>query len=113
MLWKIQEWKNQIKWQIKWAYQRVVHGHDERALWSLHVYIDPIIVAHLEYQLKHGSGYPLELTNKKWKKILKAMHKGFRPAPTALEEVKKYSKWKKDRALALVLFSIYYDWLCN
>ena len=104
-----------LKWKlwkpILWAYQRVVRGYDDRVTWCLHEYIDPMITAHLEFQLAEGSGYPVELTRKKWNVILKTMLKGFREEPNILGNKKAYKKWQKDRTKALVLFSIYYDWL--
>lgn len=93
---------------IKWAWQRVTRGYDDRVLWSLSEYIDPIILAVLKSHREIDGWHPIGITAKKWNKALDVMIAGFQPEPN-WSKVSEYKKWKKNRDKALVLFAFYYD----
>lgn len=74
-----------IKYEIKWAWQRIFRGYDDRTVWSLKSDIYnhlPKIIRSLE---ETAHGYPANPFNKKneinslkqWKEILEKIAKGF------------------------------------
>ena len=66
-----------IKLEIKWAWQRVFRGFDDRWYWSLYGMITEIIPKCIRKIRKDGTGYPGNITNKEWKIILKKIEDGF------------------------------------
>lgn len=89
---------------IKWAWQRVVRGYDDRLYWAMDEYLDPIILAGLRNLRENGHGYPSGLTEKKWNQILDKMMVAF--------ELDKYSVNRKNhikRKDGMALFAFYYD----
>lgn len=95
---------------IKWAWQRVTRGYDDRLFWSMDEYLDPIIRAGLTHIRKEGLGYPNGLTKAKWNKILDTMIAGFQPEPNIMTS-KEWKKWVKNKQKALTLFALYYNQL--
>ena len=93
-----------MKQTIKWGWQRLTRGYDDRVLWSMAEYLDPIIIAVLKNLRENSHGYPIGIPEKKWKKVLDTMIKGF----TADDLTKK---GYQDRQKALVLLAAYYDQL--
>ncbi len=77
------------KYEIKWAWQRVFRGYDDRLIWNLHSYLSdylPVIVRRLA---KIAHGYPSSINKKSkanfknigdWKKTLEKIAKGFESA---------------------------------
>ncbi len=89
---------------IKWAWQRLTRGYDDRLFWAMDSYLDPIILAGLKNLKENGMGYPPGITQKKWNKVLDTMIEGF--------EIDTFSERNmKKRKKALVLFAFYYDTL--
>lgn len=93
---------------IKWGWQRLTRGYDDRIFYSLASYIDPMIVAHCEYLRLEGHGTPISFTEKKWKKILDTIIKGLSPEPD-WKKVSEWKKYRKDREKALVLLAMHWD----
>ena len=93
--------------QIKWAWQRVVRGYDDRVLWDIS-HLDSQIVAVATYLRDEGHGRPMGVTQKKWNKVLNTLIEGFSPEPDWKngKELKKYIKKRKE---ALVLLAYYWD----
>lgn len=61
--------------RIKWAFQRMFRGYDDRAYWGLDTYIAGIVIPTLKYikEKKNGIPYIKEVENfdeKEWDKIL-------------------------------------------
>ena len=94
--------------QIKWAWQRVVRGHDDRLFWDMSTYLDPMVLAMAKHIREHGHGYPTGLTKKKWDKGMDVIIKGFRPEPD-VPSAKAWKIYMKDRQKALVLLAYYWD----
>lgn len=94
---------------IKWAYQRLTRGYDDRLFWDMSEYLDPMIVAFIDNQRKNGCGYPSDMTEKKWNKVLATIHSGFVPEPEIGASKKVWSKYLKSRDKALVLLAFYWD----
>jgi hypothetical protein len=92
---------------LKWAWQRVVRGYDDRLFWSFSNYVDDMVVAHVTHLRSDNHGYPHGLTQKKWNKVLDTILKGFRPEPDTFS--KGWKKYRKDRQKALVLLAFYWD----
>jgi len=93
---------------LKYAYQRLTRGYDDRLFWSLADYVDPMIVAHVRNLAVMGNGHPAGLTEKKWQKVLITILAGFGDEPTS-GDVKEWKKYMKTRQKALVLLAFYWD----
>ena len=77
---KINDWK----FEIKWAWQRVFRGYDDRLTWDLHSYISDYLPKLIREMKKMAHGYPSSHTGKseiknikQWKEILEKIAKGF------------------------------------
>ncbi len=104
MIYKLQDMKN----RVKWAYQRIVRGYDDRLHWDLAEYLDPMIVAQARYLRDYSVGHPSSITQKKWNKVLDTIIKGFGEEPDAYHS-KAWKKYRKEREKALVLLAFYWD----
>lgn len=101
-----------LKYKIKWAWQRVVRGYDDRLFWSMAEYLDPMVVAHVKNQRGQSHGHPANLTEKRWNKVLDTILKGFVEEPDILKNGHTTASWRKyhkDRTEALVLLAYYWD----
>lgn len=94
-----------MKNEIKWAWQRVFRGYDDRLFWAMDEYLDPIIIAGLKNLRENGHGTPYGLTLKKWNTILDKMIEGF---STEDDDLTLPAKAYKKQQEALVLFAFYY-----
>lgn len=94
---------------VKYAWQRLVRGYDDRLFWSMSHYIDPMIVAHIKNLREDGHGHPSNITEKKWNKILDTIMLGMGEEPEMLAGVKAWNKYRKDREKALILLAFYWD----
>lgn len=109
--------------QIKWAYQRVVRGWDDRACWSIDHYLCKIMIPILKQYKKGLHGYPAlvmknsdkldkhgnpteetdELCEKRWKEIIDGLIDMFEVAKNVndkhwfVQDSKTYSKKLSDR----------------
>ncbi|PIQ14560.1 MAG: hypothetical protein COW67_13150 [Flavobacteriales bacterium CG18_big_fil_WC_8_21_14_2_50_32_9] len=63
--------------EVKYAYQRVVNGYDERILWDIAEYLNRVLIPVLKKFRENKYGYPNGLTQKAWDKELDIMIKGF------------------------------------
>jgi hypothetical protein len=75
--WSVYYWFSDIKFEIKYACQRVFKGYDDRSNWNLNAYYAEEINRGVLYMAEHSSGCPEELTPEKWKKILHQISFGF------------------------------------
>jgi hypothetical protein len=114
--WNIREKIERLIYPIKYAYQRAVRGYDDTAEWSLGCYLAPIIRDVTLNMAKNGCGYPINLTDKKWKKILKDISDGF-DSKIKMNDVyflsKEYKAHQKRFYKALQLFVKYYEGIWN
>lgn len=94
---------------IKYAYQRLTRGYDDRLFWDMQEYIDPMVVAFVKNLREHGHGHPSEMTQKKWNKVLDTILIGFVPEPEMGAGKKVWAKWLNSRNKALVLLAFYWD----
>lgn len=94
---------------IRFAIQRVVRGYDDRLFWDMSEYLDPMIVAFIKNLRENGCGYPHNLTQKKWNKVLDTILIGFVPEPEIGAGKKVWAKYMKSREKALVLLAFYWD----
>jgi len=62
---------------IKYFYQRGRRGYSDRDLWDLSCYLSDMLSRALSDLKKNKHGYPPELTEKKWDRILTDMQSGF------------------------------------
>lgn len=93
--------------KIKWAYQRLTRGWDDRLFWGMSTYIDPMVLAMAKHLRESAMGHPTNVTAKKWNKALDVIIKGFRDEPEL--SAKEWKKYLKDREKALVLLAYYWD----
>ena len=84
--------------ELKWAWQRVKRGYDDRIFWNFDSYLDRIIIKALQWMLKnrHGSpvleGWTEEDCHEKWTQVLKEMlHYFMQSTEQHCNEVNEYS----------------------
>src|SRR3990167_9910633 len=81
---KLSDWK----YEIKWAWQRVFKGYDDRVTWDLHAYLSDYVPKILREMQSFVHGYPSTPFKKKkqkgdiksvkeWKEVLEKIAKGF------------------------------------
>jgi hypothetical protein len=73
----------QKKWTpIKWWWQRVARGYDDREIWDLNrvivKFIAPRLSHYVEWQCEHGMRYPDDLDPGAWTVVLRKMALAFR-----------------------------------
>lgn len=95
-----------MKNEIKWAWQRVTRGYDDRLFWDVDAYLSPIIRDGLTYLRENGHGYPSDISLKKWNKALDTMILGFSEEPV---DMKLFKKHYQNKQKALALFAAYYN----
>ena len=98
-----------------WSYQRVTRGWADCDTWSLDDHLNTWLPDALERLKSTGHGYPNELTEEKWNKILDKMAEGFR-ANARLVGFDDKQSWdrKADQKLwkdGMKLFVKYYNGL--
>lgn len=98
----------QIFRTIKYGWQRLVRGYDDRLFWGMAEYLDPMVIAHVKNLREHGTGHPSWITQKRWNKILDTILKGMEPEPDDFGS-KTWRKYIKDREKALALLAYYWD----
>lgn len=59
--------------QIKWFWQRITRGFDDRATWNLEITIAKFILPRLKLFKEKDNGYPGSLTEKEWDDVLDDM----------------------------------------
>ena len=114
--------------EIKWAYQRVVRGYDDTAVWSLVDYLSDIIPV-ITRKLKNGNCYSFQLPSvygkrtgddkyNKWHEILEDIAIGFEANAKIREEIvikgdAEYEElnklWKKGSKLFIKYFNELWD----
>lgn len=64
-------------YEIKWAYQRVFRGWDDRASWGLHSHLEDIIIPIIHEWVKFKHGAPMGITEGQWTDVLRDIQDGF------------------------------------
>lgn len=90
------------KYEIRWAWQRVVRGFDDSMVWNHHSYHSEQTAKILRQLAEHKVGCPGELYDgkkkndecHKWRDILVQMAEGFEAA-TAIDNMEFYTENKK------------------
>ena len=75
-----QNWKDFVKYRwrwVKWFIQRGSRGWADCDVWSIDCYISEIMPDMIDRLQSNGHGYPMELTQEEWDKILVTMKEGF------------------------------------
>jgi hypothetical protein len=101
--------------ELKYFIQRGIRGYSDKDLWDFDFYLAEMISRAL-YQLKKiQHGYPAELTEKKWDKILEDIILGFEAViwidmiPTVEAFNAQYPRLKIQRDRGLKLFIKYFE----
>lgn len=100
-------------YEIKYAYQRVVRGYDDRITWGLEEELAKIINKVTFNLAENSYSYPNGLTEKKWKEILQQISFGFgsyiemRSGMYTFKD-KEYKQLEKDFKKGMKLFVKYY-----
>jgi hypothetical protein len=93
MLNKIKDIKN----EIKWAYQRVKYGYDERVTWSIDYYLCEYIPIWIRKIKNHG--HPIKTNQKEWNDTLESIAVGFESGLKMLDSISiknnEYKEWNK------------------
>jgi hypothetical protein len=73
--------ENTFKNRIKWRFQRIVRGFDDREIHNLDLtlleFIQPRLALFTEWQVNHGFDYPSDLRPEEWLEVLQKMDKAF------------------------------------
>jgi len=119
-IYSIPRFFSNIKSQIKWAWQRVFRGYDDRWYWSLDGHLNWIIPICVR-KMKKGMGCPSSLYNKKnkrdeckeWHKILEKIAQGFEANEKIFSKYlwkgKRFEKLDKKYKDGMKLFVKYFD----
>lgn len=70
-LWQIKRKISNAQREVKWAYQRVVRGWDDRALWSLDDHLTKTLGAQLVRMSEIYHGHPCDYDAEQWGADLK------------------------------------------
>ena len=100
--------------QIKWFIQRGRRGYSDQDLWGAYHHIASTVDAFVDYNLRYGHGYPVNLTNKSWNKILKEIQWYMREVSETTDtpyEVYSTEKYKQRCEKANALFAQYWQHL--
>jgi len=101
-----------VKYEIKYAWQRVFRGYDDRWHFSTYSMIGDTLIKALGGLKKYHTGYPAHLkgNGKEWKQILGEIIKGFKAARKISETFnpKKIKVYNKDFQKGMKLFVKYY-----
>ena len=65
---------------IKWAFQRVYRGWDDRAAYGIDFFLAKIVPELIEGMKKYGNSYPKDLTPDEWIDVLNEISDGFKAA---------------------------------
>ena len=79
--------------QIKWAWQRLFRGWDDRVAYGIDWYIAKNMPAWIERMKEYGNSYPFDLTYEEWHGILDEMSVGFDAGYQLLNE--DFPAWKE------------------
>lgn len=79
--------------KIKYFFQRLIRGYDDPAWWGLNEYIVRKAIKPLKHLRKQNNGFPHELTQKEWNKILDEIIWSFEKF---LKDDFTNKNWKKD-----------------
>lgn len=71
--WKIVE---HYYYEVKYALQRAFRGYSDRDNWSIDGFLLQVLPPMIKNLRKHNMGYPVGLTNPKWKLILFEIEEG-------------------------------------
>jgi hypothetical protein len=114
-----------IKNEIKFGYQRLFRGYDDRWFWSISNELTPILIDCIKFYKKEGDGYPKDFKNREeWVKILDDILLGFQIKKELYDInvdefeseddfIKEYKHLEKIKIKGMKLFSKYYDCLWN
>lgn len=104
--------------KIKMAYQRVVRGYDDQAMWNFDEYVARQIKENCFIMAEEGHGYPniKGMTDKKWKQILLDISFGFGSyleMRSGIYETndKEFNRLNKEYRKGMAIFVIYHEYL--
>jgi len=111
-IYSIPRWISNVKYETKWAWQRVFRGFDDRWYWSLNSQL-ALIIPKCVRKMKDGYSYPFGINYKQWKEILEKIALGFEAIEKIDEDFllkdipskrKKYEKLEKQYDEGMELF---------
>lgn len=103
---------DEIKYQVKWAFQRVFRGYDDRWYWGLNGELDRIIPKCVRHMKENCSGCPVGYYEnndcKEWEDTLEKIARAFEASKEIEDELlykgKKFEKLYKERKEGFQLF---------
>jgi hypothetical protein len=101
------------KWyQVKWAWQRVFRGYDDRFCFEFCGMFPDLIIGVCDSMIQYGMGHPSKLKSmKQWHSILNKIKKGFieyQKIDEMLLDQKQLKKAQKELDKSLDLFKEFY-----
>jgi len=103
-MWRVRE----LKYQIKWAWQRLFRGYDDRVWWNLNSYLCKMLPVWLR-KIKTGHLHPADLTEEAWEAMLEEMADGFEEG-YYLMDIGDGDAEKFERAMKLFIERIFDLW---
>jgi len=77
-LYAIPRWFRDAHYSIKWAFQRLFRGYDDRWKWGLNFAFSDVAVECLESMISNNHSYPITCKNEsEWIEILTCIKEGF------------------------------------
>lgn len=76
-IYSIPRFFDRLKYEIKWAYQRLIRGYDDRWFWSFNHQLADFAIEIFKHMSKKAFGHPSSITFTKWQKILMKIAEGF------------------------------------
>ena len=85
----------ELGYHIKWAYQRLFHGWDDRVAYGIDWYLCKSVPAWIARMKQYGNSYPMNTTYEEWHEILDSIADGFSAGNRLLED--DFPAWHKFR----------------
>ena len=99
----------EIKRYIKWFFQRITRGFDDRETWELFYTIAKFLIPRLKRFKEVNNGYPNRLTEQQWDEILDKMIEAFQLSIKEFENGDFIDKEEEEKIEhGLQLFSRYF-----
>ena len=82
----IKEVLSHILSHIKWAWQRVFRGWDDRVAMSMDSYLVEMIPQWIKRMKEYGNSYPPSLSKEKWSRVLDEISEGFKSGRQLIDD---------------------------
>jgi len=114
LIYSIPRWFHNQRYKIKWAWQRVFRGWDDRFQFEFCGMFPDLIIGVCDSMIKYSNGHPAFLKSmKQWHSILRQIKKGFveynRHGDDELLSINEQKKISKELKKSLLLLAEHYE----